>query len=177
MIKDYMLPRLVQEHKICAEQMEEIVRLLAQAPLLYDDGRSIQTDDFLAGLEMQLTPEERRAVTELYELAVTACRRCADETAYEQLQDVLGLQAELWQEGVLSVSAWMVWLEEIGSGKRVLPEYDFVAMLGSLPEGFMIHDFYDVLREQLEQNPAHDWARQECAKLYAALGAGNTRNE
>jgi hypothetical protein len=44
-------------------------------------------------------------------------------------------------------------------------------MLGTLPEGFMIHDFYDELRYQLEQNPSNTWAIQERDRLYAAMGA------
>ncbi|KAJ3198540.1 hypothetical protein HK101_000055 [Irineochytrium annulatum] len=137
--------------------MEEIVRLLAQAPLLYDDGESIQVQDYLEGLEVELEHE--------------ACRVFADPLAYEQLQDALGLQAELWQEEVLTLAKWMDWLKQISEGKRTLPEYNFTAMLGTLPDGFMIHDFYDELRYQLEQNPANTWAIEERDRLYTALGA------
>ncbi|MEC0126678.1 hypothetical protein [Paenibacillus pabuli] len=166
----YMLPALYEQKKVSAQDMEEIVRLLAHAPLLYDDGLSIQVQDFIEGLEIELAHEVRRAVIELYELAVQACRPLADPPAYEQLQDALGLQAELWQEEVLTLAEWMEWLKQIAQGQRKLPEYDFTAMLGNLPEGFMIHDFHDELRYQLEQNPTNAWAIEERSRLYAALG-------
>lgn len=170
-ITAYRLPALYEQKKISAHDMEEIVRLLAQAPLLYDDGLSIQVQDFMEGLEIELEHEVRLAVIELYELAVQACRPFSDLSAYEQLQDALGLQAELWQEEVLTLAEWMEWLEQIGKGQRKLPEYNFTAMLGNLPEGFMIHDFHDELRYQLEQNPTNTWAIEERNRLYAALGA------
>ncbi|WP_405155962.1 hypothetical protein [Paenibacillus sp. FSL K6-0108] len=169
-ITAYRLPALYEQKKVSAQDMEEIIRLLAHAPLLYDDGRTIQVQDFMEGLEIELEHEVRRAVIELYELAVQACRRFSDPSAYEQLQDTLGLQAELWQEEVLTLAEWMEWLKQIGKGQRKLPEYDFTAMLGNLPEGFMIHDFHDELRYQLEQNSANTWAIEERNRLYAALG-------
>lgn len=170
-ITAYQLPALYEQKRVSMQEMEEIVRLLAQAPLLYDDGESIQVQDYLEGLEVELEHEVRLAVTELYALAVQACRVFADPLAYEQLQDALGLQAELWQEEVLTLAKWMDWLKQISEGKRTLPEYNFTAMLGTLPDGFMIHDFYDELRYQLEQNPAHTWAIEERDRLYTALGA------
>ncbi|WP_366289527.1 hypothetical protein [Paenibacillus sp. AN1007] len=144
--------------------------MLAHAPLLYDDGQHIQVEDYMEGLEVELTQETRRAVIELYELAVKACRCFTDSYAYEQLQDVLGLQAELWQEGVLTLQDWMYWLKQIGEGQQVLPKYDFAAMLGELPEGYMIHDFHDELLYRLEQNCADAWAGEERSRLYASLG-------
>jgi hypothetical protein len=170
-ITAYRLPALYEQKKVSAHDMEEIVRLLAQAPLLYDDGLSIQVQDFMEGLEIELEHEVRRAVIELYELAVQACRPFSDLSAYEQLQDALGLQAELWQEEVLTLAEWMEWLKQISKGQRKLPEYNFTAMLGNLPEGFMIHDFHDELRYQLEQNQTNAWAIEERNRLYAALGA------
>ncbi|MGF9698035.1 hypothetical protein [Paenibacillus sp. MABNR03] len=170
MITAYPLPALYEQKKISTNDLEEIVRLLAHAPLLYDDGLSIQVEDFTEGLEMELKHEIRPAVIELYELAVKACRQLSNPSAYEQLQDTLGLQAELWQEGVLDLASWMDWLKQVGEGRRALPEYDFTTMLGALPEGFMIHDFYDELRYQLEQNSSNAWAIQERDRLYAAMG-------
>lgn len=170
-ITAYQLPALYEQKRVSMHEMEEIVRLLSQTPLLYDDGQSIQVQDYMGGLEVELEHEVRRAVTELYELAVQACRAFVDPLAYEQLQDALGLQAELWQEEVLTLAKWMDWLKQISEGKRTLPEYNFTAMLGNLPDGFMIHDFYDELRYQLEQNPAHAWAIDEQDRLYASLGA------
>ncbi|MGC5770920.1 hypothetical protein [Paenibacillus pabuli] len=170
-ITAYMLPALYEQKKVSAHDMEEIVRLLAHAPLLYDDGLTIQVQDFIEGLEIELAHGVRGAVIELYELAVQACRPFADPSAYEQFQDALGLQAELWQEEVLTLAEWMEWLKQIAQGQRKLPEYNFVSMLGNLPEGFMIHDFHDELRYQLEQNPTNAWAIEERNRLYAALGA------
>lgn len=92
--------------------------MLAHAPLLYDDGQHIQVEDYMEGLEVELTQETRRAVIELYELAVKACRCFTDSYAYEQPQDVLGLQAELWQEGVLTLQDWMYWLKQIAERQR-----------------------------------------------------------
>lgn len=169
-ITAYMLPALYEQKKVSAHDMEEIVRLLAHTPLLYDDGLTIQVQDFMEGLEIELEHEVRRAVIELYELAVEACRPFSEPSAYEQLQDALGLQAELWQAEVLTLAEWMEWLRQIGKGQRKLPEYNFPAMLGNLPEGFMIHDFHDELMYQLEQNSANAWAMEERHRLYAALG-------
>ncbi|MCG7384710.1 hypothetical protein [Paenibacillus sp. ACRRY] len=170
-ITTYMLPALYEQKKISMNDMEEIVRLLAQAPLLYDDGLSIRVEDFTEGLDMEIKHEVRPALMELYDLAVKACRQFPDPAAYEQFQDALGLQAELWQEEVLDLASWMNWLKQVGEGQKALPEYDFASMLGTLPEGFMIHDFYDELRYQLEQNPSNTWAIQERDRLYAAMGA------
>ncbi|PAD31753.1 hypothetical protein [Paenibacillus sp. 7523-1] len=170
-ITTYLLPALYEQKKISTNDMEEIVRLLAQAPLLYDDGSSIRVEDFTEGLDMDVKHEVRPALMELYDLAVKACRQFPDPSAYEQLQDALGLQAELWQEEVLDLVSWMTWLKQVGEGQRALPEYDFASMLGTLPEGFMIHDFYDELRYQLEQNPSNTWAIQERDRLFAAMGA------
>lgn len=107
-ITAYQLPALYEQKRVSMHEMEEIVRLLSQTPLLYDDGQSIQVQDYMGGLEVELEHEVRRAVTELYELAVQACRAFVDPLAYEQLQDALGLQAELWQEEVLTLaSGWI----------------------------------------------------------------------
>ncbi|MDQ0170710.1 hypothetical protein [Paenibacillus tundrae] len=170
-ITAFKLASLYEQKQITTNDMEEIVRILAQAPLLYDDGQTIQVQDFVNSLEITLQPSARPAVIELYELAVQACRQYADNSTYEQFQDALGLQAELWQEEVLTLAMWMNWLKQIAEGHRTLPEYHFEAMLGALPDGFMIHDFYDELRYQLEQNPSNDWAMQERDRLYAAMGA------
>ena len=155
---------------ISTNEVQDIIRMLAHAPLLYDDGQHIQVQDYLEGLEVELTQDIRHAAIELYELGVKACRRFTDVLAYEQLQDVLGLQAELWQEGVLTLHDWMRWLQEIGEGRRALPEYNFASMLGELPEGYMIHDFHDELQYRLEQDAASVWANEERSRLYAAIG-------
>ncbi|CAI6016966.1 hypothetical protein PAECIP112173_00100 [Paenibacillus sp. JJ-100] len=150
--------------------LEDIIRMLAHAPLLYDDGQHIQVQDYLEGLEVELTKDNRRAAIELYEWGVKACRRFADPLAYEQLQDVLGLQAELWQQGVLKLHDWMSWLRQISESQRALPVYDFAAILGELPEGYMIHDFHDELQYRLQRDAGDVWANQERDRLYTSLG-------
>ncbi|MGQ8871258.1 hypothetical protein [Paenibacillus sp. TSA_86.1] len=150
--------------------MQEIIRMLAHAPLLYDDGQHIQVQDYLEGLEVELTHDIRRAANEIFEWGVKACRRFTDVLAYEQLQDVLGLQAELWQEGVLTLRDWMEWLKQIGEGQRALPVYNFEAILGDLPEGYMIHDFHDELQVRLEQDVTNVWANEERSRLYETIG-------
>ncbi|MCM3131385.1 hypothetical protein M3629_01215 [Paenibacillus polysaccharolyticus] len=169
-ITAYQLPALKEQNMISMNELQDIIRMLAHAPLLYDDGQHIQVQDYLEGLEIGLTVDNRRAVIELYELGVKACRRFTDVLAYEQLQDVLGLQAELWQEGVLTLQDWMNWLKEIGEGRRTLPKYDFASILGELPEGYMIHDFHDELQVRLEQDAANAWANEERSRLYTAIG-------
>ena len=52
-ITAYQLPALYEQKRISMQAMEEIVRLLAQAPLLYDDGQSIQIQDYIGGLEVE----------------------------------------------------------------------------------------------------------------------------
>lgn len=156
--------------KVTNDEMQDIIRMLAHAPLLYDDGQHIRVEDYLGGLEKQLKHDTRRAAIELYELGVKACRQFQDSFHYEQLQDVLGLQAELWQEGILALHDWMNWLKLIGEGQQKLPEYDFAAMLGELPDGYMIHDFHDELQYRLEQDAANVWANEERNKLYIGLG-------
>ncbi len=144
--------------------------MLAHAPLLYDDGQHIQVQDYVEGLEVELTHDIRRAANEIFELGVKACRRFTDLLAYEQLQDVLGLQAELWQDGVLTLHDWMNWLKQIGEGQRALPVYNFEAILGELPEGYMIHDFHDELQYRLEQDATNVWANEERSRLYETIG-------
>ncbi|PYE47758.1 hypothetical protein HUB98_24940 [Paenibacillus barcinonensis] len=170
MITAYQLPALAEQKNVSNDEMQDIIRVLAQAPLLYDDGQHIMAQDYLEGLEIVLMHDTRRAAMELYELGVKACRRFPDSLQYEQLQDVLGLQAELWQEGILTLNDWMNWLKQIGEGQRALPVYDFAAMLGELPEGYMIHDFHDELQYRLEQDVTNAWAKEERKKLYDSLG-------
>jgi|GEM_PF-1539563 len=169
-ITAFQLAALEEQKNISMIELQDIIRMLAHAPLLYDDGQHIQVQDYLEGLELELTHDIRRAAIKLYELGVKACRRFTDVLAYEQLQDVLGLQAELWQEGVLTLRDWMEWLKQIGEGRRALPVYDFATILGDLPEGYMIHDFHDELQYRLEQDATNVWANEERNRLYTAIG-------
>ncbi|WP_080832786.1 hypothetical protein [Cohnella massiliensis] len=167
----YELAAAFLAQKLDVDTLNEIVSQLAYAPLLYDNGDTIEADDFAAGLQIELADEARDAAGKLYDLAVRACRRWSGEAEYELLQDCLALQADLWRAGSLSIGDWMRWLERAGDGVVELPKYDFETLFADLPEGFSIHDFHDQLLYLLEERPDHEWAARERDALYERLGA------
>lgn len=152
--------------------MEHLLETLAQSLLLYDDGLSIQAEDFLSRVEMKLTGPQHEAAASLYELGTALCRRFSREADYETLQDCLSLQLDLWRTGTLKLNDWMAWLEQLNRGECSLPDYDFPRLMPHtrLPEGFMIQDFHDLLLSLLESRPDLAWAHNEKEKLYALLG-------
>lgn len=152
--------------------LEQLLETLARSPMLYDDGKEIGAEDYFSQLGLPLKGPQLSAARALFDLGVLLCRRFSEETAYETMQDCLSLQLDLWKTGTLSLGDWIQWMEQAKDGRISLPEYHFAELLSpsSLPEGFMIQDFHDLLLDLLHSQPDMAWALAEQRKLYTALG-------
>ncbi|OWA33666.1 hypothetical protein B9G55_20180 [Saccharibacillus sp. O16] len=156
--------------EIAEDDVQHALWLLSNTPLLYDDGKTIQTEDYLRGLEHQPSSEELQALDELFGIAVSLSRRYAEVEDYDRMQDVISLQFDLWARGVLRLEDWIAWLQGAAAGSVELPKYDFDEVLGSAPEGFMIQDFHDELNFRLEDAPEDEWSLSHLDELYRRIG-------
>lgn len=158
----------------CGEVIEDDVQhalwLISNTPLLYDSGETIAVEDYMRGLERQPSAAEAEAYGELFDLAVALCRRYAEASEFDRMQDVLSLQFDLWARGVLRLEDWIAWLHGAVQGRIELPAYDFDEVLGSAPEEFMIQDFHDELNFRLEDAPEDEWALSHLDELYNRVG-------
>ncbi|AWB43714.1 hypothetical protein DCC85_05435 [Paenibacillus sp. CAA11] len=161
---------LYEKKEITEEQLAEVLGVIPNALLLYDEGSSMQASDIEQCLPHELPQALRPAVQQLYNLIVKICHQYDHPEGYEVLQDCLSLQMDLWSEGILKLREWVEWLDRLNQGNIHLPNYDFEQLLGLVPEGFMIQDFHDELLFALEQEERHSWAMRELQGLYAKLG-------
>ncbi len=156
--------------QIAEDDVQHVLWLLSNTPLLYDDGNTIRTEDYLRGLEHQPSAEELQALEELFGTAEALSRRYAEAADFDRMQDVISLQFDLWARGVLRLEDWMAWLQDAAKGSVELPSYDFDEILGSAPEGFMIQDFHDELNFRLEDAPEDEWSLSHLDELYRRVG-------